>query len=214
MQKKAYFHSPFSEKTIAEGNNRSLLLQFILSEVFSFVSAPKQLLSSPYAAPDEAPFFLHHIYEDLSLHKIQEHASLLPLAFKEQTDESSAFMHALSNVVHLLSNHSKFPKTGKDDLEDLQKTLVAYLKQLFFLLNPFIKECYEDGGLVLFLLRHQKEVAMLSDEDTLVKILKEVQLDKGRSLQEDLCDDFHKRGFAYLIPEIRSLMKSLSYENS
>lgn len=209
MQKKAYFHSPFSEKTITEGNNRSLLLQFILSEVFSFVSAPKQLLSSPYAAPDEAPFFLHHIYEDLSLHKIQEHTSLLPLAFEKLSDENSAFVHSLSNVVHLLYNHSKFPKTGTEELEELKKTLVTYLKQLFFLLRPFIKECKADGGLILFLLRHQKEVALLSDNSALATLLKEMHLGKGRSLQDELCDDFHKRGFAYLIPEIKSLIESL-----
>ena len=144
MQKKTYFHSPFSEDTISRGNNKSLLLQFILEEIFQFITSPEKLLNASHAVASNTPFFLTHLHEEPSLHKIQEHASLLPSAFPQHKEQLAIFLHALSNVVHLLYNYSEAPKSSRQNTEELKGTLISYLKQLFFLLEPFIKECKND----------------------------------------------------------------------
>jgi hypothetical protein len=213
MQKKNYFHSPFSEKTILNGNNRSLLLQFVLKEILYFASCPKTLLSASHINTNETPFFFTHCYEELSLHKIQEHATLLPYAFPFHKKHCAVFLHALSNVVHLLYNHSETPQSKALNIEDVERTLLDYLKQLFFLLEPFIKTCKHDGGLLLFLLQHHEEITLLTKKNHLYLLLKKIHPKKNKSVEEILCNHFHTRGFPYLIPKIKILLKQVQEDD-
>lgn len=128
-----YLYSPLSIKTVAEGNNRALLLQFILSEIFHAMDAKN--LESVFTSP--ACFFPYDwSYEVGCLNKVCEHARLLSSAFPEMPEEILAFQTALEQVIKTRENFNL----------------------LYTLLEPFLIECRHSESLLLFLLKHHDEI--------------------------------------------------------
>lgn len=85
-----FIYSPFSMHTIWEESSRSLLLQFILTEILI-----GQTQETPYVAP--AIFFpFDWAHEAGALNKIEEHAYLLSYAFPDMEKEIARFKKALN----------------------------------------------------------------------------------------------------------------------
>ncbi len=209
--KKTNVHSPFSEQTILEGNNRSLLLQFILTEIFDSFSCYKTLLTeTSLASKSDSSFFLS-IFQNISpLNRIQEHASLFPLAFTNKKIEISIFTHSLSNAVHLLYNYQEKPFCTKKQKTEFEAKITSYLRQMFFLLEPFLEECKSDESFLFFLLKHHTEITLLTQPKYFIHLLHKLHPEGISSMQEYICDHFHERGFTYLIPKVKSLIQTVA----
>jgi len=186
-----FFYSPFNLKNVAEGQNRSLLLQFILSEIFNALAAPDQMgfvLSSP------ACFFpFDWSYETGCLNKIFEHSQLLDTAFPELPKEVEIFDAHLNQLITLVEQSKKRAK------ELPFVTLKEHLKKLFQLLEPFMQKCRESESLILLLLENREVIEDL--QALLLRIFPE-GLDYSRNL---LVQKHAKRGFTTLVPDIERL---------
>jgi hypothetical protein len=121
IDQQLFFYSPFSPSTAASGQAPALLLQFMIRELLR--SADRLTLSSP---PQIAPF--DWAWKHGSAHKMQEFASLLPIAFPELAQEAAEFANNL---------HSP-------------------CMELIARLEPFIQTSRTNENLLYFLLKHQK----------------------------------------------------------
>ncbi len=142
-----------------------------------------------------------------SLNKVGEHALLLTKAFPEQIETVTLFRHSLINLTTAMSNH--FEKKT----ETFEMQLSLYLKQLYLTLEPLILECKDDENLLLFLLKHQIDIGYVTHQSHLFSFLQKnisVGIDCLCNL---LCDKFHARGFAFLIPQVKSLIQTLKNVN-
>ena len=204
MQEHLYFHSPFSKATL-QPHNAFLLLQFILEEIFLCYhicqTNCKELLPS-FHLPSS--YSLSIFTQDIPIERLQEHSHLLSLAFPEHKQEIKIFLHALSNTTNLLYNCQ-----SSGMLEKYALQISIYFRQMFFLLEPFFEECKNEVGFLFFLLSHQKEIQLLSHPRHLSSLLRKWHPRGLSSIQENLCNHFYKRGFNYLIPEIKSLIQTL-----
>lgn len=182
-----------------------LLLQFILEELFLChhicETNTKELLPSFNPV---SPLSLAIFTQEAPIERLQEHTNLLPLAFPEKKQEVKIFLHALSNTSNLLYNCQ-----SNRMLEKYTIQISVYFRQMFFLLEPFLEECKNDGSFLFFLLSHQKEIRLLSHPRHLSSLLRKWHPKGIASIQELVCNHFYKKGFSYLIPEIKSLIRSL-----
>jgi len=121
MARQLFFYSPFSHSTAATGEAPALLLQFIIREL---LRSRDRLTHS--SAPQIAPF--DWAWKHGSAHKMQEFASLLPIAFPALAAEAAEF-----------ANH-----------------LHASCAELIGRLEPFIRASRTSENLLYFLLKHQK----------------------------------------------------------
>ena len=120
IEEQFYFHSPFSPRSVANGQGPALILQFILRELIRSSGSLTQTPPFQIAPYDWA-------VKQGSYNKVQEFASLLPIAFPDLAFEAAQF--ALS--------------------------LEASSEELFTLLEPFIQAVQENENLLYFLLKHQ-----------------------------------------------------------
>ncbi len=211
MLKRNIIHSPFCDRTILEKNNRSLLLQFILTEIFESFSSYEKLLTAPSLAPkSDYNFSLSLFQNNAPLNQIQEHALLFPLAFQEKKIEICIFTHSLSNALHLVYNYQEKAFHTKKQKTEFQIKITSYLRQMFFLLEPFLQECKNDEGFLFFILKHHREIVLISQPKYLMLVLHKLHPNGFFSMQEYICDHFHKRGFTYLIPKVKTLIETIS----
>jgi hypothetical protein len=185
--------------------NCFLLLQFILEELFlchQICQTNTQELLPSCNPP--SPLSLAVFTQDAPIDRLQEHTRLLSLAFPGKNQEIKIFLHALSNTTNLLYNCQ-----SKRMLKKYTLQISVYFRQMFFLLEPFFEECKNEGSFLFFLLSHQQEIGLLSHPRHLSSLLRKWHPKGLGSLQEHLCNHFYKKGFSYLIPEIKSLMQSL-----
>jgi hypothetical protein len=126
-----------------------------------------------------------------SLFSLQELVKALPTAFPNKTSKLKQIISTLFVINH---SSSSYPS-------DISK--------LFFLLEPFMKECKNDESFLFFLLTHQTEVIMVSSEKYFITLLSKLYPKGLASLQQHLCDYFHKKGFTYLLPTVRSLVNQV-----
>lgn len=89
-----FFHSPFSRETVSNGNNPSLLLQFILHELVKGETLVKTTL------PFSSPFDWKNSVG--SGNKVTEHAELLAFAFPLFEKEAKDFQQNLDLPCHEL----------------------------------------------------------------------------------------------------------------
>ena len=187
VQAKLYFHSPFSEKSVYNEKNRALLLSFALSELFTcanelsetWVSSLSSLKNRAYDAP---------------LNKLQEHSTLLLLAFPLHKQSIFNFKEKLAHLIYSLTHD--------------------HLNQLFFLLEPLIKECKQDENFLFFLLTHYKEIDKFSKPRYLLNLFYEFYPENISHLHTVICDFFHKKGFTGLIPQVTILLQQLKQRES
>lgn len=204
MQKKAYFHSPFSEITVLKGTNRFLLVQFILTEIFQSAITPEDYFKGYLEnSKTTSKLTLSIFLESSPFTRLQEHAKLLPFAFPKKKVDSSTFSHVLSLAIHIHQTATEKPAESKDFEAELQN----HLRQMIFLLEPFIEECKNDESFLFFLLNRHKEMALISYPGHLYSLLSKLHPKGLDSLQEHICDYFHEKGFSYLIPEVKSLVE-------
>jgi hypothetical protein len=131
---------------------------------------------------------------DAPLNKLQEHTTLLLVAFIDHKESLLELKEKTSRLIFFIDKLLPFDE--KDQL-----------KELFFLLEPLIKECGVDEHFLFFLLKNQKDLASLLDDTYLPDLFEE--LCGLAELQTLLCDSFHKKGFTGLIPEITHLFQDL-----
>lgn len=214
MQKKAYFHSPFSEKTVLNENNPSLLLLFILTELLLFMNSSELLSQAPPHLPKNHPSFLLSVFQDNHpLNRIQEHSTLLTIAFPFKKKEAFLFSQVLCYLRTLLCAwHEKINK-NKEKTNAFKKKITEQLNQLFFLLEPFLQECKNKVNLLFFLLNHHKDISLLMQEPYLPILLKKLHPEGMHSMQKHMCDYFHEKGLAYLIPKTKLLLEIISKNN-
>jgi hypothetical protein len=69
-----------------------------------------------------------------------------------------------------------------------------------------MEDCKEEENFLFFLLSHQQEVSELSHTGHLTSMLKKFHPKGLRFVQEYVCDHFYRKGFSYLIPEVKTLI--------
>ena len=200
-----FLHSPFGESNIMQGNNKSLLLQFILNELFQSQTAlqNKEPLLTLFEPISSSFYPLDWSSQRGHFNKVVEHALLLKTAFPEQIEAIDLFEHALVNTTNAITNHLDKP----GDYFDRQLTL--YIKQLYLLLEPIMCECGEDENFLFFLLKHHEKIHAITHSTYLLSFIQKELKQEPTALCEWLCDKFHARGFTCLIPEVKSLLLQL-----
>ncbi|MBM3207000.1 MAG: hypothetical protein FJZ57_00105 [Chlamydiae bacterium] len=200
-----FLHSPFSKSNIDERNNKVLLLQFILSEIFNAESEHKN--NTPLHNiffPTISSFYpLDWSTKMGPLNKVVEHSLLLPKAFPEQKQAIKIFKHALTNTTNAISNYIDMPS------ENFELQLMLYLKQLYLMLEPLMIECKSDENFLFFLLKNSGKVHSITYPNYLMNFFVKNCGHNVDSLCESICDKFHNRGFACLIPEIKAFIANL-----
>lgn len=189
MQARSYFHSPFSDKDTYEPREKALLLIFALSELLACADEPTYNWTIPLPSLQERAY-------DAPLNKLQEHILLLRIAFPEHQESFCALKEKVSHLTYFVEKKISF--SHKDLLEEL-----------FFFLEPLIKECKEDKQLLFFLLKSQEKLNFFLKPSYLLLLLKELYPEGLSNLQTHLCDHFHKKGFTRLIPEVTLLLQRL-----
>lgn len=156
-----YLYSPLSIKTVQEGQNPSLLLQFILSELFHALDAGNREDPLEFVFSSPACFFPHDwSYEVGCLNKIGEHAELLPHAFPKLHTEIQTFRNALD---HILADTYAKKKNG----ETIPKSAMQkQLHELYTHLQPFLIACKQSRDFLIFLIKNQEEIDELASPGT------------------------------------------------
>ncbi|MCX6990815.1 MAG: hypothetical protein NTX49_07135 [Chlamydiae bacterium] len=203
-----FLHSPFSESNVMKGNNRSLLLQFILSEIFQSKQSEqsKEPLTKIFFSVSSSFYPLDWSSQRGHLNKVIEHTQLMQKAFPEQGPAVAIFRHALQNTTTVIANHCDTP------LENFDRQLTLYLKQLFLMLEPMMIECIDDENFVFFLLKNQQMIHSLTHRSYLLNFLQK-NCEEIESLSKSLCDRFHCRGFSGLISEVKASINYLQQIN-
>lgn len=183
-----FFHSPFSAATAQSEQNRALILQFILSEIFHTLKAPN--IESIFSS--SRPLFPYDWANQIGhWNKIREHAILLSYAFPSLPEAARFFEEAVN----------KAPK----EIHELR----LYLRNLYLFLEPLIEFCKDNENLIFFLLKHHKEIDELKAPHTLKSLLLKIFPNGLTSMSKQLAENFQRRGFAPLIAEAQSLIAKL-----
>lgn len=201
-----HHYSPFSIKTVSEDQNRALLLQFILTELLNAkdVSEKNDPLEFVFSSP--ACFFPNDwSYEIGCLNKIYEHSTLLEYAFPEFPEQITAFKVYLDNILSSIMQHKK----NKTEIDNA--TLFTYFKELYAYLDPLLISCRDNEGLLLFLLKNQKDISEIAFPDNLNGLLNKMFPEGLKKLSETLRTKYQNRGFTSLLSEIDELL--LPYES-
>lgn len=132
------------------------------------------------------------------LNKIGEHALLLPHVFPEMSQAYQILEKNLDKILRAPRQKSAAIKTRCAKL----------LPLLFSALEPFIEKCKENENLLFFLLSHQEEIEAFMSSGYLRSLLLRLHPRGISDLCEKLCDNYHHRGFYFLIPEITRLLNA------
>lgn len=197
-----HHYSPFSMRTVNEEQNRALLLQFILSELFNAkdASEKKDPIELVFSSP--ACFFPYDwSYEVGCLNKIHEHATLLEYAFPEFEHQTEKFCDHVDKILSFVMHHKK----KNIELENGQ--LLAFFKELYVLLQPFLLACRENEGLLLFLLKNNNEIGEIAFPETLSSLLHAMFPEGLKRLASILRSKYQSRGFTALLAEIDRLLE-------
>lgn len=194
-------YSPFSMRTVNEEPNRALLLQFILSELFNAKDASEKTNPLEFVFSSPACFFPYDwSYEVGCLNKIHEHATLLEYAFPEFQKQTALFRTQVDKTLSSVLQHKK--RNSELDSEEL----LAFFKELYILLQPFMLACKDNEGLLLFLLKHKKEICEIASPDTLLSLLNAMFPEGLNNLAKTVRSKYLNRGFTALIVEIDRLL--------
>lgn len=161
-----YLYSPLSIKTVQEGHNPALLLQFILSELFHATDAGKKEDPLEFVFATPACFFPHDwSYEVGCLNKIAEHAELLPYAFSKLQVATHSFRTTLDTIlvetIVRKKNQESIPR----------KEMLEKLHRLYTLLEPFLLSCKQSEEFLLFLMKNKDEIDELAYPGTFQALL-------------------------------------------
>jgi len=152
-----YLYSPLSTETVKRAGGKALLLQFILYELFHCADSDKKEDSLEFVFSTPACFFpFDWSFEVGCLNKVGEHAQFFSHAFEDMDEEIDDFQTILEAILDEVIDRKKMGE-GMPHAE-----LVTALSELYFKITPFLIACKESENLVLFLLKHAKEIQALS----------------------------------------------------
>lgn len=200
-QNDIYLYSPLSIKTVTEGHNRALLLQFILSELFHVMRADRKEDPLEFVFSSPACFFPYDWSYDVGcLNKMGEHADLLEFAFPDLQEYLDDFNDCLDDILDKVVE-------SKEQEESLPHTeLLADLKQLFRSLEPFLIATGQSENLLLFLLKNKDKIDVLTLPGGLTNLLKKMHPLGLDIMGNHMHREFKKRGFHTILPEIDRML--------
>ncbi|MCI0381947.1 MAG: hypothetical protein L0207_02705 [Chlamydiae bacterium] len=196
-----HLYSPFSVKTVRDGQNHALLLQFILSELFHAKDAHEKDDPLEFVFSSPACFFpFDWSYEIGCLNKIHEHAILLEYAFPAMKEEADKFHAILEKTLHHIREYKK------KKMEISHEELLTCLKSIYDFLEPFLLQCKENENLLFFLLKNQDTINTISYPETLANLLKKIHPKGMNHLANLLRTRYQARGFSQLSDEVDELI--------
>src|SRR5690348_9764900 len=192
--------SSFPPAMIWEKRNRSLLIQFLAAElIVTFKDLKRNAPTQEILSIEKSFFPFDWAYPYGHINKMREYASVLESSFPQL---KKATLH-FQQLVNQLFAYPR-PKTDK-----LAARCSECLPEIFLALEPFIKACKENENLIFFLLKHREEIDQCMRKNYLHALLLKLHPTGLSELCEKLCDNYHHRGFYFLIPEIKHLMSEL-----
>jgi len=196
-----YLYSPLTIKTVKEGQNRAILLQFILSELFHAMESGKKDDPLAFVFSSPACFFpVDWSYELGCLNKIADHARLLCYGFGKLTTSIHLFQEALegalANVVSKKKRHE----------EMCPSELLPFLQKLYTLLQPFLIACSESEPLLVFLLKHPEEIARLGAPENLGSLLSRMYPEGLEKVSPVIQREYRSRNATAIMPELDNIL--------
>jgi len=196
-----YLYSPLSIKTVQEGHNRALLLQFILSELFLALDANEKEDPLAFVFSSPACFFPYDwSYEVGCLNKITEHAKLLTFAFPKLKPSALAFNQITEEALTKVLSRKKM----KDPLSN--EELQAELLSIYLALEPFLIACKDNENLLLFLLKCSDEIKELAAPENISSILAKMYPEGTDAISHIIRKEYQARGFNAYLPEIDRIL--------
>jgi hypothetical protein len=191
--------SLFSPQALSVRAHRALLIQFLLSEMIEGYRAASEgrwdlLLTAK-------PCFFPYDWASTTgyLNKIWEHSSCLKKSFPDQAKVVKGFEKIFAKQLDSLSKKRR----------PAQEHFEIALQKLYSALEPLIEFCKEDENLLFFLLKHRKEIDLLTQKGYLHRFILKIHPSGLESLGEKMCDQYHQRGFFSQISEFKLLLTEL-----
>lgn len=198
-----YLYSPLSPNTVRDGQNRALLMQFILSEIFHAKDAHQKDDPLEFVFSSPACFFPYDWSCEVGcLNKIQEHAQLLEYAFPELQEATEQFHACLDEAL------AKVTARRRIDEEIPHEELSGYLTELTRNLQPFLIACKESENLLLFLLNNADEFTQLCGPSAVDDLLRRMYPEGVEKIAHLLKQGYQSRGYDTLLPEIDRLISA------
>lgn len=193
--------SLFSPQAISKRHHRSLLIQFILFELFEAYKA----FCRNEGWETILSLHPHHFPYDWSamtgyLNKAQEHSILLKDSFP---DHSRSVKHFDGQFLKTLTFLSKKKKISHD-------RFVESLQTIYIAIEPLIETCKENENLLYFLLKNHGTIDSIMHKGYFYAYLLKIHASDLESLGEKMCDQYHQRGFFSQIPEFKILLTELA----
>ena len=196
-----YLYSPLSPKSVQENGNRSLLLQFIFSELIRAKESNNKDDPLEFVFSSPACFFPYDwSYEVGCLNKICEHARLLEWAFPKMEQATSAFSGALEHSLNLINAQRKSEEEVRFEV------LLEQLQTLYLHLLPFLIHCRNNESLIFFLLQNGDDIAHLAHPESLSHLLRKMFPEGLEAISHIMKKEYRARGFNALLPEIDRLL--------
>lgn len=193
--------SAFPPAMLCEKRNRALLVQFLASELISTYRGLCRDIPERDILSAEQRFFPYDwAYPCGHLNKAREYALGLTSAFPEWKEPAKRLIQQINKTIAQLELKASFTAS---------KGLKA-LPALFLGLEPFISACKDNENLLFFLVKAKEEIDECLGLGYLQSLLLKLHPSGLEDLCEKLCDNYHHRGFYFLIPEIKRLMVQFS----
>ena len=186
-----FFFSPFSHERASNGNNRSLVLQFILSELLASFEEMQKPTPAKVLTLDPCFFPFDWAKETGSLNRMKEHLRLLPYAFPQFADSLQGFKRDFESKCRQLLLEKKINK----------KDTLAFLHECYDALMPFLLECKNDGTLILYLLKNHTRAQKLGLTFPIL------EKNEHKHIKDLVIKQYEKRGFKFLVPRINLLIE-------
>jgi hypothetical protein len=192
--------SLFSPQALQQIHHRGLLLQFVIAELLESHRMYRMGFDWELVLSSHPRFFPYDwAARSGHLNKAQEHALLLEKSFPVQARTVKKFETLLSKILFSWSKKEKI--AGTEFSEGLQS--------LFSCLEPLMAHCKEDENLIFFLLKNRIAIDELMQQGYLRQFLLKMNPSGLETLGEKMCDQYHQRGFAAQISELKHLMAEL-----
>jgi hypothetical protein len=194
--------SLFSPQAIGERRHRSLLIQFILFELFEAYKAFcrneswETILS---AHPQHFPYDWSSVTGYLN--KAQEHSILLKDSFPDYSRSVKYFDSQFSKTLIFLFKKKKIS----------QDQFVQSLQTVYYALEPLVEIFKENENLLYFLLKNRETIDSILHKGYLYAYLLKIHTCDLETLGEKMCDQYHQRGFFSQIPEFKILLTELAH---
>lgn len=178
------FSSPLTKDNISKGQNRALLLQFILSELFHANHGEEKEKTTSFSLTSSIHFFpFDWSYEKSCNYKLKEHGKLLKYAFPK-----------------LKSSVQNFHKLLEKEMNQTK------LKALYEEIQPFLIACNQSENLVVFLLKNASAIAKIAHPENLSTLLKKMFPAGLQEISHLIKCEYQNRGLDSHFPEIEKLL--------